>query len=419
MKRLALALLLCTSHAAATGGTHLGESPRVAALAGAASARPGDSGSIVVNPAGLADLKEPEVLVNASLARLDAYFARHGEPRSDRSRWISGFGIAAGTPLPWILERFRLGFALYTPSEHVLEVRAPERADEPTSPSYDGRPEHISATAALAFEILPELRIGAGVLFKPHLDTPTDVSFDASRGDDPEDDVVVRLERDLKIGFAPVAGIRAQPLPELGLAVVYRGAVDVAARGKNRTVAGGILADDPIDYGQFWEPDELVWGAVVAPSERWSVSADATWSRWGKFQNASNDRVHPPFRNVLSVRAGLEVAVTPWLLRAGYAFEPTPIPDQTAADNFLGADTHVIGLGAGLDLRKLWRAPLRVDLHMRSHLAGTQSVTKQTSALPDADAETPGQQIDNLGYPGFESRQLLFQGGLSMTVFVR
>lgn len=417
---LSAALVAGSRSAKATGGTYLGESSRVAALANAAAARPGDVGTLAVNPAGLGDVDEPQVVLNASLARLESHFARHGEPEQDRGRWIAGYGLAAGTPLPgaW-LERIRVGIALFLPAEHVLDVGVPERPDEPSSPIYDGRPEHIAATAGVAVEVLPELRVGAGVTLAPFLDTPTDVSFEAGRGDEPEDDVVVRLERDLRLGFAPLAGIRAEPLDGLALAVVYRSAVDVSARGKNRTVAGGILADDPIDYGQFWQPDQLAWGVALSPLERWSASLDATWSRWSQFRSAGNDRVRPAFDNVVSLACGLEWQATKAVaLRGGYAFEPTPVPPQTGATNYLGADTHVVGAGAGVDLRRLWRAPLRVDAHLRSHLGGTQRVDKRVTELPDADADAPGHQVDNLGYPGFESRALLFQAGLTLTLFV-
>ena len=31
---------------------------------------------------------------------------------------------------------------------------------------------------------------------------------------------------------------------------------------------------------------------------------------------------------------------------------------------------------------------------------------------------TPGKQIDNLGYPGFQSQSSLYQAGLTLTLFV-
>ena len=40
------------------------------------------------------------------------------------------------------------------------------------------------------------------------------------------------------------------------------------------------------------------------------------------------------------------------------------------------------------------------------------------AALPDADATTPGQQIDNLGYPGFQSSANLYQVGVTLTLFI-
>ena len=46
---------------------------------------------------------------------------------------------------------------------------------------------------------------------------------------------------------------------------------------------------------------------------------------------------------------------------------------------------------------------------------GTQQAEKRDEQLTDADADTPGQQIDNLGYPGFEAGGSFLQGGLTLT----
>jgi len=324
-----------------------------------------------------------------------------------------------GTPLPSPLDRVKLGLALHFPAEHALRVEVNERSDRPHSPIYDGRPDRMSALGALAYQILPQLGVGAGVVMAPSLSTPTEVSYDADRGDTVENDVIVRLDRDLEMDVSPFVGVRAQPLALLGLAVVYRAPSVSRAGGKQRTEAGGIIADDPIDYYQFWDPAQLVVGAAAGPVSDVSVSVDATYSQWGQYRSGFDRSVRPAFENTLSPHVGVEWGARDWLaLRAGYGFEPSPVPEQTALSNYLAADTHVLAVGGGVDLRRLTRAPLAIDAHLRTRLSGTQSAKKNDDELPDADPGLPGRQIDNLGYPGFESSSRFYQLGVSVTLFV-
>src|SRR5438132_544724 len=177
MKKIAVAIVLLASPANATSGTALAETSRSAALANSISARPGDVGSILLNPAGLADIRQPTVLFTGNVARLEQSFTRVGEQSQDRGRWLGGFGLAAAAPLPGPLWRIRLGFALDTPAEHALRVAVPTRIDSPTSPFYDGRPDRISSLFSIAAEISPRLKIGAGLQVTPVLDTPTEVTY--------------------------------------------------------------------------------------------------------------------------------------------------------------------------------------------------------------------------------------------------
>jgi long-subunit fatty acid transport protein len=41
------------------------------------------------------------------------------------------------------------------------------------------------------------------------------------------------------------------------------------------------------------------------------------------------------------------------LVRAGYAFEPSPVPEQSAATNFLDSDRHLLAGGAAVQLAGL------------------------------------------------------------------
>lgn len=420
--RILLALVLLAPGAArAAAGTALGETSRAASLANAVSARPGDAGTILLNPAGLADLREPAFVFTAGLGRIDQWFARTGEPAEDRGRTFGSFGIALATPLPGpaLLGRVRVGVAIDLPYEHALRVAVPVRLDQPTSPLYDGRPERMSALGAIAVELTDRFKVGLGVQLTPSLDTPTEVTYVAGRDKSVDKSVEVRLDRDLEMEVSPFFGLRAQPTDSFAVSMVYRDASVSRARGSQRTVAGGIVAEDPIDFFQLWDPPELVLGAAWSFARRWSVSADLTLHRWSQARSGFDTKLDPPYRDTASLRAGLEWRPRPWLFaRTGWAVEPTPLREQIAGTNHVAPNTITLAGGAGFDLRELVRLPVLVDLHLRGRFGAAESAHKDASALPDASADLPGKQIADLGYPSFRANASALQLGATITVLL-
>src|SRR5262249_27436966 len=54
-------------------------------------------------------------------------------------------------------------------------------------------------------------------------------------------------------------------------------------------------------------------------------------------------------------------------VRAGYSYEPTPVPDQFGESNLVDCDKHTFAFGAGLELGRLAPVlprPLAIDAHL-------------------------------------------------------
>ncbi len=440
MKRRALAsalVMLAPCVARADAGAAFAETSRTASLADAVSARPGSAGTLTMNPAGLADLREAEIVIGGHADYVSQWMQRTGDPAStDRSRGFGGIAFAAATPLPgpsWA-RRFGVGVALDIPAQYLLHLDVPVRVDQPTSPIYDGRPDKISAAFALGYRVIRGIDIGIGFAISPTLSLPTLVQYQAGRAPSVNDNVEVRIDSSLDLAVSPLLGLRLQPLDWLGLSLVWRDAQISRATGTQTTQAGGIVAPDSIDFFQMWEPATVVIGAAITPVRDVSWSLDVTWRKWSGFRTAFNQGsdpndptnvgspILPPYgwNDTLSIASGLEVKIphTGWAIRGGAGVEPTPIPTQTGPTNYLGANTFIAALGAGFDLRKVSKVPLVIDAHVRARFGGTQSVTKNPSAMTDADATLPGQQIDNMGFPGFRSQAVMMQAGLTGTFFI-
>ena len=418
---LATLALVAPGSLLAAAGTTLGEGSRDASLARSSSARTGEVASFYSNPATLTDLARPTLGLMTQLAYLRHSWARYGEQSEDHSRWLTGVGLAVATPLPgplWLREHMSLGLALHLPGRELLSVRVPERADAPGWLFYDNRADHLAFASALGLRLLEGLRLGLGFSLVPTLATPTEVSYVAERGGTAEENVEVRLDRELRLDTAPFIGLRWEPASGFALAVTYHTAQVARAAGNQRTLAPPLLADDPIDYHIVYNPATLTLGSAFELSSKSSLSMDLAFARWSELVDARGEAREPPLADTLAPRVGFEHHLIEGArLRAGAAYEPSPVREQVAVSNTLDADRFVVATGAGFTLFPQ-SFPMVLDLHLRAHLGLAQFARKRNADLPDADPVAPGKQITNLGYPGFRARTQVWQLGWTWSFFL-
>ncbi|MBX3268782.1 MAG: hypothetical protein KF729_00890 [Sandaracinaceae bacterium] len=408
----ALALLLAwASPARADSGAAFGESARAASLASSVLARPGDTSAIYFNPAGVADVDRPTLTLLGHAGFHRQRFARTGELGDVEDRAVTGYGVSVVAPLPgppW-LRRVRLGGSVHLPGETIIGVDAPVRRDAPVSLFYGNRTERTAVTFA-ASALLPwTIRIGVAVTVTPTLFAPTSVGFDANRGATVDEGVAIAQQRDLTLEPSVIVGARAQPLDELAIGLVFRQGGATRANGTFDIRAGAIRVLDEYSFYSLIAPMEVGLGVAVWPLPTVSISLDATWARWSTFRTIHDEAPDPGLSDTVELRAGLEWSAHRALAaRLGYAFLPSPVPEQTGFHNLLDAHRHEVAFGVGLDLEPLTGFALRIDLAARFHAMHEQEATK----APGAFAGAP---IDNLGYPGFSARGSFQQLSLSLT----
>ena len=419
-----------TSVARADAGAVLGESSRAGALAGAVTARPGDTSAIYFNPAALDGIDRPTLVIFGHLGAHHQSFARLGELGSSETTGIGGWGVSLASPLPgppW-LRRVRLGGALHVPGVEVLRVDVPNRRDVPYSPYYGGRIQRTSMALSLAVALPFRTSIGAGAILYANLAVPTRAGFDPALGaTDVDEGVIIEQERAVGVVPSAVLGVRTQPIDELAFGLTWHQGGAATVTGEFEIRAGPIVLPGTLDFYQMIAPEEVTFGVAAFPTPELDLSVDLSWSRWSEFRTIHGYVPDPAFSDTFSVRAGAEWRAHPFLaVRGGYAFEPSPVPEQTGLDNFVDADRHVIGLGVGLDFEQLRRPPFgidglpfRIDLALRFHAQHTQEAVKDLSALAmsgDENPGLPGTQIENLGYPGFIARGSFMQLSLTLTI---
>jgi len=116
--------------------------------------------------------------------------------------------------------------------------------------------------------------------------------------------------------------------------------------------------------------------------------------------------VGPRFRDILIPRLGIEWSSARgqpgsvrkkgdqrlrWAIRAGYAFEPSPVPPQNGFTSYADAASHALALGAGIGLGRAWGVDLRLDVATRASFLVPRMERKPSPALPYAAYEVSGQ----------------------------
>ena len=120
-----------------------------------------------------------------------------------------------------------------------------------------------------------------------------------------------------------------------------------------------------------YSPHQVALGAQIPIIEDLKISFDLVWQHWSVSPNpamsidvTTNGGVITPLGldKVLAIQTndpppGFTDTLTPaasiqydppghmWVIRAGYAYRPTYVPNQVYSTNYLDADAHIVGLG--------------------------------------------------------------------------
>jgi long-chain fatty acid transport protein len=107
------------------------------------------------------------------------------------------------------------------------------------------------------------------------------------------------------------------------------------------------------------------------------LAVDGIWKRWSMWLDGDENQPNPPFKDTFQVRLGYEQETQinwAWIhdliVRAGYYYEPSPVPDMNGRMNILDPDKHVGSVGAGFrfaDPLDIILTPIQFDLAYQLH----------------------------------------------------
>lgn len=196
----------------------------------------------------------------------------------------------------------------------------------------------------------------------------------------------------------------------LQVGLTYRGPTKTNFWLRTRVYDGNDNKVDSVE-GHTWidHPDQIQAGVYWRPIEKLHLEVDATWTNWRRISHYkvvfNRPLLYPYFyngliqegvdpltaealakqlaiskedykrhwMNTVQLRFGAEYQLLDWLsLRAGYYYDPSPIPDKTVDVTWPDTNKHTFAIGTGL---KLFGGKLLVDAtYQYTRTSGTRSI---------------------------------------------
>lgn len=144
------------------------------------------------------------------------------------------------------------------------------------------------------------------------------------------------------------------------IGISYRSEVKIKANGTSTLTATSQTVNNTITVTM---PDTLNIGVAFHPADRWTISADADWVNWKKFDQlaftytptlggvGTSLTVPENWKATWAYRLGAEWAYSDTMrARFGYTYDPSPIKDVDFTPLLPGNDRQAVHLGYGVDL---------------------------------------------------------------------
>lgn len=383
-------------------------SARGNALAGTTMARDATPGSMAMNPAQVARVPGLQIEAGVTMITAGADVTYAGETQSADRHYF----FIPHTYMTWqINEKFSAGLAVF--SRFGLGNSYPEDWAGANT-IYDINVQSMSAQPTLAVNVNDWLSLGVGLEImwfdidirnKINLGPAPLYGFDMGRVDS-------KIKGD-NYAIGGVIGMHIHPLDWLSIGVSYRTAVKQSIDGKanfNKSEVNSMVspmfaqAFQNMDaHGDITLPAQTAIGVAVKPWEDWTFEVDAIYTQWSSFQELRIDfddnlmqgvpgmpvvktsAKEKDWRNVWRIGVGVEYAATDWLdLRAGYAYDQSPMRPY-AMDALIPAhDRHLFNAGFGLHMDD-WSVDFAYTYLMAVSMHG-HTVDDVSISYDDADA---------------------------------
>ncbi len=194
---------------------------------------------------------------------------------------------------------------------------------------------------------------------------------------------------DTSLGFS--IGAVYEPIQGTRLGLSYRSAItqNLSGRASFEGVPAPLAGAFPASTrasAQLNLPDSLTFGVSHQLSPNWMILADVGWTNWSRFSDLtvnmagrSPSVTEERWRDSWMFALGAEWRAQPDLrLRAGVAYDTTPVPDSTRTPRVPDADRFWLSMGG------TWTLARNIDLSLAySHLVMPDASVRLTDSGPN------------------------------------
>lgn len=295
--------------------------------AGAISGRTNLTSLAWYNPAALAGSARPQIMLGATWASIHTDYSSSGVPDASMS---DGWQV-----IPY----FYYVQPLTDQLTGTLSVNAPYGLITEWSDSWAGAAiatysdlRTIYITPSIAWKAHEMLSVSAGLNV---VDAEADLQRTGARvqGDD--------------MSYGGTVSAHLQPGEDWGFGIRYQSRVKLDISG---TLNGTLPASAALEL-----PSSVNLGLANTTMNNLSLGLDLVWTEWSAYEElqivappAPIPAVPKDWDDVISIRVGGEYALgESWLLRAGYIWDQSPVPDTTRSPELPGSDRQMVMGGFG------------------------------------------------------------------------
>lgn len=300
---------------------------------------------------------------------------------------------------------------------------------------YGEREQGQVLLPALAYRFAPWLSFGLGVSILN--DTTANTSVYEPDPSNPSNSII-NVSNNTIYTYAPIFGLLSELPGDVAFGAAYRGEIAFPIHGQTTI----ILNNPPNPFGADLGPDYRVkpmyldflvnytpamasLGASYQGIAGVLLTGELQWAGWSRYKDTHNTYPSPRLKDVFSPRVAAESRYDPWVFRAGYGYEPSPVPHQGGRTNIVDNDSHILTLGTARNFG-LRGHGARAGVFVQARYLVPRRETKEPIDPSDSNAPRdalPYQPkwpvtwgVQNPGYPGWESGGWVFAAGIDISL---
>jgi len=356
--KTSLFILVGLGGAASANGFYINEhDAKVTGRAGATVATNTEPSSVVYNPGGLAVGEGTGVTLGASMIIAAASYTSPDGTKTDTN------GDPAVLPAIMVSHRindqFAVGIGFHLP--FGLAVSWPDSSPQAGIVTKQSLRTYFitPAVGVNLSKYVPGLSIGAGLDLVPStVQLEQNLYFGNETGS--------AVLGGTAFGIGGRVGVQYRPEAEkrLSFGLVWKSQVDLDFEGTGDFDMAQPYREELPPDGDISTtlhlPMSIAGGVAFRPTPQLEIEANAVWINWKKFDTIDitladgSHNVQPQnYKNTVTLRVGGEYKVNPKAsVRAGYIYDPTPVPDTTLSARLPDIDRHDVTAGGTYSVNK-------------------------------------------------------------------